>query len=130
MYFTIPRNIHLKTLERARNIRQNLENYLDGFNDVQDIISKFKLRNQLETMEEGNITFPLIEKFCTSTLNLSPKPIVDKNGVVVHEGLSNLGMGYVFEELIRKFNEENNEEAGEHFTPRDYKTNDTSNFYL
>lgn len=109
-----------KLLNEPGNIRQNLENYLDGFSsDVQDIISKFKLRNQLETMEEGNITFPLIEKFCTSTLNLSPKPVVDKNGVVVHEGLSNLGMGYAFEELIRKFNEENNEEAGEHFTPRE-----------
>ncbi|WP_461487255.1 type I restriction-modification system subunit M, partial [Pedobacter sp.] len=109
-----------KLLNEPGNIRQNLENYLDGFSsDVQDIISKFKLRNQLETMEEGNITFPLIEKFCTSKLNLSPKPIVDKNDIVVHEGLSNLGMGYVFEELIRKFNEENNEEAGEHFTPRE-----------
>jgi type I restriction enzyme M protein len=97
-----------------------LETYLDGFSsDVQDIISKFKLRNQLETMEEGNITFPLIEKFCSSTINLSPKPITDKEGKIVMEGLSNLGMGYVFEELIRRFNEENNEEAGEHFTPRE-----------
>ncbi len=109
-----------KLLNEPGNIRQNLETYLDGFSsDVQDIISKFKLRNQLETMEEGNITFPLIEKFCTSTINLSPKPIVDKDGNVVMEGLTNLGMGYVFEELIRKFNEENNEEAGEHFTPRE-----------
>ncbi|MCC7515372.1 MAG: SAM-dependent DNA methyltransferase [Bacteroidia bacterium] len=109
-----------KLLNEPGNIRQNLETYLDGFSsDVQDIISKFKLRNQLETMEEGNITFPLIEKFCTSTINLSPKPVVDKDGNVVMEGLTNLGMGYVFEELIRKFNEENNEEAGEHFTPRE-----------
>lgn len=109
-----------KLLNEPGNIRQNLETYLDGFSsDVQDIISKFKLRNQLETMEEGNITFPLIEKFCTSTINLSPKPITDKDGNVVTEGLTNLGMGYVFEELIRKFNEENNEEAGEHFTPRE-----------
>jgi type I restriction enzyme M protein len=109
-----------KLLNEPGNIRQNLETYLDGFSsDVQDIISKFKLRNQLETMEEGNITFPLIEKFCTSTINLSPKPVVDKDGKVVMEGLTNLGMGYVFEELIRKFNEENNEEAGEHFTPRE-----------
>lgn len=109
-----------KLLNEPGNIRQNLETYLDGFSsDVQDIISKFKLRNQLETMEEGNITFPLIEKFCTSTLNLSPKPVTDKEGKVIMEGLSNLGMGYVFEELIRKFNEENNEEAGEHFTPRE-----------
>ncbi len=109
-----------KLLNEPGNIRQNLETYLDGYSsDVQDIISKFKLRNQLETMEEGNITFPLIEKFCSSTINLSPKPITDKDGKVVIEGLSNLGMGYVFEELIRKFNEENNEEAGEHFTPRE-----------
>jgi type I restriction enzyme M protein len=109
-----------KLLNEPGNIRQNLETYLDGFSsDVQDIISKFKLRNQLETMEEGNITFPLIEKFCTSTINLSPKPVLNKDGNVVMEGLTNLGMGYVFEELIRKFNEENNEEAGEHFTPRE-----------
>jgi type I restriction enzyme M protein len=109
-----------KLLNDPGNIRQNLENYLDGFSsDVQDIISKFKLRNQLDTLEEGNITFPLIEKFCSSQINLSPAAVKDKDGNVVHEGLSNLGMGYVFEELIRKFNEENNEEAGEHFTPRE-----------
>lgn len=109
-----------KLLNDPSNIRQNLENYLDGFSiDVQDIISKFKLRNQLDTLEEGNITFPLIEKFCSSQINLSPVAVKDKDGNIVHEGLSNLGMGYVFEELIRKFNEENNEEAGEHFTPRE-----------
>ena len=109
-----------KLLNDPANIRQNLENYLDGFStDVQDIISKFKLRNQLDTLEEGNITFPLIEKFCSSQINLSPVAVKDKDGNMVHEGLTNLGMGYVFEELIRKFNEENNEEAGEHFTPRE-----------
>jgi type I restriction enzyme M protein len=109
-----------KLLNDPSNIRQNLENYLDGFSsDVQDIISKFKLRNQLTTMEEGNITFPLIEKYCSAQINLSPHPVKDKEGKVTLEGLSNLGMGYVFEELIRKFNEENNEEAGEHFTPRE-----------
>ncbi len=109
-----------KLLNEPGNIRQNLETYLDGFSsDVQDIISKFKLRNQLETMEEGNITFPLIEKFCTSSINLSPKAVLDKDDKVILEGLTNLGIGYVFEELIRKFNEENNEEAGEHFTPRE-----------
>ncbi len=109
-----------KLLNDPANIRQNLESYLDGFStDVQDIISKFKLRNQLDTMEEGNITFPLIEKFCSAQINLSPNPVKDKSGSIIHDGLSNLGMGYVFEELIRKFNEENNEEAGEHFTPRE-----------
>lgn len=109
-----------KLLNEPGNIRQNLEVYLDGFSsNVQDIIGKFKLRNQLDTMEEGNISFPLIEKFCSSQINLSPNPVTDKDGKILHEGLSNLGMGYVFEELIRKFNEENNEEAGEHFTPRE-----------
>lgn len=109
-----------KLLNEPANIRQNLEVYLDSFSaNVQDIISKFKLRNQLDTMEEGNITFPLIEKFCSAQINLSPNPVKDKDGKVIHDGLSNLGMGYVFEELIRKFNEENNEEAGEHFTPRE-----------
>jgi type I restriction enzyme M protein len=109
-----------KLLNDPSNIRQNLENYLDGFSsDVQDIISKFKLRNQLSTMEEANITFPLIEKYCSSQINLSPLPVKDKEEKILLEGLSNLGMGYVFEELIRKFNEENNEEAGEHFTPRE-----------
>lgn len=103
-----------KLLNDPANIRQNLETYLDGFSaNVQDIIIKFKLRNQFDTLEEGNITFPLIDKFCSSQINLSPLKVGDK------EGLSNLGMGYVFEELIRKFNEENNEEAGEHFTPRE-----------
>jgi len=117
-----------RLLNEPKQIRRNLETYLDGFSEnVQDIISKFKLRNQLETLEEGNITFPLIEKFCSSQINLSPEAVTDtctehsrsKEGKVVMEGLTNLGMGYVFEELIRRFNEENNEEAGEHFTPRD-----------
>jgi type I restriction enzyme M protein len=109
-----------KLLGEAGNIRQNLETYLDGFSsNVQDIISKFKLRNQLDTLEDANITYPLIEKFCSSQINLSPEPMTDRQGNEVLPGLSNLGMGYVFEELIRRFNEENNEEAGEHFTPRE-----------
>jgi len=109
-----------KLLNEPSNIRQNLEAYLDGFSkNVQDVIGKFKFRNQLDTLEDGDITFPLIEKFCASDINVSPEPTKDKDGNIVLEGLSNLGMGYVFEELIRKFNEENNEEAGEHFTPRE-----------
>ena len=69
-----------KLLNEPGNIRQNLEVYLEGFSsNVQDIIGKFKLRNQLDTMEEGNITFPLIEKFCSSQINLSPKAITDKD---------------------------------------------------
>ncbi|MDM8525721.1 class I SAM-dependent DNA methyltransferase [Desulfococcaceae bacterium HSG8] len=100
-------------------IDSNLETYLDGFSDnVQEIISKFKVRNQLETMRDAGITYGLIEKLTSASINLSPDEVINTKGEKL-PGLSNLGMGYVFEELIRKFNEENNEEAGEHFTPRE-----------
>jgi type I restriction enzyme M protein len=102
-------------LNDSDNIDSNLEVYLDGYSpNVQEIISKFKLRNQLETMKENEITYLLIEKFASKEINLSP----NGKGEIMPP-LTNLGMGYVFEELIRKFNEENNEEAGEHFTPRE-----------
>lgn len=106
-------------LNDADNIDSNLEAYLDGFSpNVQEIISKFKLRNQLETMKENEITWLLIEKFASTEINLSPNEVLNGKGEKMPP-LTNLGMGYVFEELIRKFNEENNEEAGEHFTPRE-----------
>ena len=106
-------------LNDSDNIDSNLEAYLDGFSpNVQEIISKFKLRNQLETMEENEITYLLIEKFASKEVNLSPEEALNGKGEKM-PSLTNLGMGYVFEELIRKFNEENNEEAGEHFTPRE-----------
>lgn len=101
------------------HIDSNLEKYLDGFDPfVQEIISKFKIRNHLETLQDAGITYALIEKFTSKKINLSPNESTNEKGEKI-EGLSNLGMGYVFEELVRKFNEENNEEAGEHFTPRD-----------
>ncbi|MBE9469081.1 MAG: SAM-dependent DNA methyltransferase [Bacteroidetes bacterium] len=106
-------------LNDADNIDSNLEIYLDGFSpNVQEIISKFKLRNQLETIKEAEITYLLIEKFASKEINLSPEEALNGKGEKMPP-LTNLGMGYVFEELIRKFNEENNEEAGEHFTPRE-----------
>ncbi|RED94645.1 type I restriction-modification system subunit M [Marinoscillum furvescens] len=101
------------------HIDSNLEEYLDGFSDnVQEIISKFKIRNQLETMKDAGITYSLIEKFTSNEINLSTTEKKNSKGEKLPP-LTNLGMGYVFEELIRKFNEENNEEAGEHFTPRE-----------
>lgn len=107
-------------LNDPKNIRVNFENYLDGFSEnIQDIISKFEFKNQLDRLENANILFGVIERFCSPKINLSIAPILDAQGNVIQEGLSNLGMGYVFEELIRRFNEENNEEAGEHFTPRE-----------
>ncbi|EIZ7225826.1 SAM-dependent DNA methyltransferase [Campylobacter upsaliensis] len=109
-----------KLLNDPKNIRINFENYLDGFSgNIKDIISKFKFRNQLDTLDEAKILYGVIERFCSPKINLSMHDIKNDKGEILHKGLSNLGMGYVFEELIRKFNEENNEEAGEHFTPRE-----------
>jgi len=103
----------------AASIDANLLTYLDGFSpNVQEIISKFKIRNQLQTMKEAGITWHLMEKLTSNEINLSPDESTDSKGEK-QAPLTNLGMGYVFEELIRKFNEENNEEAGEHFTPRE-----------
>ncbi|WP_308588773.1 class I SAM-dependent DNA methyltransferase [uncultured Oscillibacter sp.] len=94
--------------------------YLDGFSDnVQEILEKFKFRNQIDTMVEADILGAVIEKFVSPAINLSPYPVLDDVGEVKLPGLDNHTMGTIFEELIRRFNEENNEEAGEHWTPRD-----------
>jgi len=100
-------------------LEANFKNYLDGFSDnVKEIIVNFDLRSQIRKMAQADVLHEVIEKFVSEEINLSPD---DRKGVDGRtlSGLSNLGMGYVFEELIRKFNEENNEEAGEHFTPRE-----------
>ena len=94
--------------------------YLDGFSsNVQEILIKFRFREQINTMVEANILGAIIEKFVSPTINLSPYPVLDDVGGVRLPGLDNHTMGVIFEELIRRFSEENNEEAGEHFTPRD-----------
>ncbi len=94
--------------------------YLDGFSpNVQEILEKFKFRNQIDTMIDADILGAVIEKFVSPTINLSPNPVLDDKGGVKLAALDNHTMGTIFEELIRMFNEENNEEAGEHFTPRD-----------
>ena len=105
---------------RQQQLRADFEAYLDGFSpNVQEVLDKFKFRNQIPTLVEADALGFLLEKFLDSSINLSPKPILSGDGSVRLEGLDNHGMGTVFEELIRRFNEENNEEAGEHFTPRD-----------
>ncbi len=97
-----------KLLADPKNIDANLLDYLNGFSEnVQDIITKFKFRNQLETFENTGITFSLIEKFCSPKVELSP------------EKISPMAMGYMFEDLIRRFNEKTNAAAGRHFTPRE-----------
>lgn len=96
--------------------------YLDGFSpNVQEILEKFKFRNQIDTMIDADILGSVIEKFISPDINLSPKPVYKdaEQTIIKHPALDNHAMGTVFEELIRKFNEENNEEAGEHWTPRD-----------
>jgi type I restriction enzyme M protein len=113
----------LRARGRAQTLKADFEAYLDGFSpNVQEIIEKFKFRNQVPTLVEADILGGLIEKFLDPSINLSPNPVLNSDGSVRLPGLDNHGMGTIFEELIRRFNEENNEEAGEHFTPRDIVT--------
>ncbi len=110
----------LTSRAQQQKLKADFTAYLDGFSpNVQEILEKFKFRNQLDTMIEADILGAVIEKFVSPTINLSPFPILNDMGEVKVPGLDNHTMGVIFEELIRRFNEENNEEAGEHFTPRD-----------
>lgn len=110
----------LKSRAKNQQLKADFIAYLDGFSpNVQDILEKFKFRNQIDTMIEADILGAVIEKFVSHTINLSPKPVYDDKGEIKLPALDNHTMGVIFEELIRRFNEENNEEAGEHFTPRD-----------
>ena len=96
---------------KKQTLEADFKAYLDGFSpNVQEILDKFEFRNQIRTMVDADILGAVIEKFTSSDINLSPKP-----GKL--PGLDNHGMGTIFEELIRRFNEENND--GEHWTPRD-----------
>ena len=86
---------------------------------MQDILENFEFRNQIPRLSKADALGPLIEKLTSPDINLSPVPVKNDDGSVRHPGLDNHGMGSIFEELVRRFNEENNEEAGEHWTPRD-----------
>src|SRR5271157_4236683 len=110
----------LRSRAKAQQLKADFEAYLDGFSpNVQEILDKFKLRNQIPTLVEADILGSLIEKFLDHSINLGPTPILNTDGTERLPALDNHAMGTIFEELIRRFNEENNEEAGEHFTPRD-----------
>ncbi|GEP63792.1 hypothetical protein CBE01nite_15600 [Clostridium beijerinckii] len=110
----------LKSRAKKQQLKIDFIAYLDGFSpNVQEILEKFKFRNQIDTMIDADILGAVIEKFVSPTINLSVEPVLDDKGEVKLPALDNHTMGTIFEELIRKFNEENNEEAGEHFTPRD-----------
>lgn len=115
----------MKTLKSETDplrLKMNFNDYLNGFSrDVQDIIDKFHLRQMVDNLTEAERLGSIIEKFTDDKINLSNKPVLDDEGNIKLPALDNHTMGTIFEELLRKFNEENNvTEAGEHFTPRDY----------
>lgn len=110
----------LKASAAGQRLRDDFIAYLDGFSpNVQEILTKFNFRNQIQKLVDSHVLGYLIDDFLDPEINLSPQPLKDADGRIKFPGLDNHGMGTVFEELIRRFNEENNEEAGEHFTPRD-----------
>ena len=86
---------------------------------MQEILDNFEFRNQIPKLSKADVLGTMIEKFLDSSINLGPKPVLNGDGSVKHPGLDNHAMGTIFEELVRRFNEANNEEAGEHWTPRD-----------
>ena len=108
------------TASNNQNILQaNFEDYLNGFSkNVKEIVDKFKLKSQVRHMASKDVLLNVLEKFTSPYINLTPFEKNDPDGRKLPP-LTNLGMGYAFEELIRKFNEDNNEEAGEHFTLRE-----------
>lgn len=111
--------LHDTATNSQQILQANFEEYLNGFSaNVKEIIEKFKLKSQIRHMASKDVLLDVLEKFTSPYINLTPFEKEDPDGRKLPP-LSNLGMGYVFEELIRKFNEENNEEAGEHFTPRE-----------
>ena len=103
-----------------QQLRDDFNAYLDGFSpNVQDILEKFEFRNQINRLSDGDVLGSIVNRFLSTQINLSPEPVLNADGSVRHPGLDNHAMGTIFEDLVRRFNEDNNEEAGEHWTPRD-----------
>jgi type I restriction enzyme M protein len=110
----------LKACTSQQQLKADFEAYLDGFSpNVQDILENFEFRNQIPRLSKADALGTMIEKLLSADINLSPNPVFNGDGSVKQPGLDNHAMGTIFEELVRRFNEENNEEAGEHWTPRD-----------
>ena len=110
----------LRARASQQQLKADFEAYLEGFSpNVQDILENFEFRNLIPKLSKSDALGTLIEKFLSPDVNLSPHPVLHGDGSVKHPGLDNHAMGTIFEELVRRFNEENNEEAGEHWTPRD-----------
>ena len=110
----------LRNTASRQQLRDDFNAYLDGFSpNVQDILEKFEFRNQIARLSTAGVLDALIERFLSPAVNLSPRPILNDDGSTRLPGLDNHAIGTIFEDLIRRFNETNNEEAGEHWTPRD-----------
>ena len=113
------KSLHGTATNNQQILLANFEEYLNGFSaNVKEIVECFNLNAQIRHMASKDVLLDVLEKFVSPYINLTPKEAEDPDGNKL-PALTNLGMGYVFEELIRKFNEDNNEEAGEHFTPRE-----------
>ena len=112
----------LKNEIDPQRLKMNVLDWFNGFSaDVQDIIDKFQLRHWTDALTAKGRLGSILEKFTDPSVNLSVKPVLDDDGNVLLPALDNHAMGTMFEELLRRFNEENNvTEAGEHFTPRDF----------
>ena len=101
-----------------QSLRADFDAYLNGYSpNVQDILEKFEFRNQIGTLSEGDVLGSIVTRFLNPQVNLSPEPVLNQDGSVRLPGLDNHAMGTIFEDLVRRFNEENNEEAGEHWRP-------------
>jgi type I restriction enzyme M protein len=108
----------LKARATQQKLKDDFEAYLDGFSpNVQDILTNFEFRHQIPRLSKADALGTLIEKFLDKDINISPFPVGEGGNIM--PGLDNHSMGTMFEELVRRFNEDNNEEAGEHWTPRD-----------
>ena len=107
-FYNVSKYDFKRLLDDPANIHKNLIDYINGFSEnVRDILDRFKIRNSIQALHEKGSLYLLIQKFASDTVNLHP------------DRVSSHQMGYIFEELIRKFNEQNNENPGEHFTPRE-----------
>lgn len=111
----------LKSRTNQQQLKKDFINYLDGFSaNVQEIINKFHIRNEIDRLSEQDRLGLLIEKFVDPRYNFSNRDALNVDGSVRIEALDNHTMGTLFEEVIRMFNEETNvTDAGRHFTPRD-----------
>lgn len=109
----------LKSRGSQQQLEADFRTYLDGFSpNVAEILNCFEFRNQVARLSKANILGTLINSFLDPAINFAPHAAPNGAGGI-NPGLDNHAMGTVFEELVRRFNEENNEEAGEHWTPRD-----------